>query len=233
MGLDMKSKNKVCEQIYKRYQRESKKGKGKMLKEYSLSLNMNRDYLAHKLSNWGKTRYAVVNGKTVKFTAKEPVRSRPKAAGGKKTGRPEKYHKAFVKALVGIWEFFDYPCGKLLAPLIKSALSFLILEFSLALEFRELFESVSPSTIDRKLKKEKKRYRIKGISTTKKGTLLKSQIPVRVYFDWDERKPGFFEGDTVSHCGTRASGQFCQSLMTTDVGSGWTEPRALLNNARL
>jgi hypothetical protein len=53
----------------------------------------------------------------------------------------------------------------------------------------------------------------------------------RRYFARDERRPGFFEGDTVSHCGTRASGQYCQSLVMTDVGSGWTEPRALLNNA--
>ena len=72
MGLDMKSKRKVCEQIYKRYQRESKKGKGKILDEYAQTLDMNRDYLAHKLSNWGKTRCAVVNGKAVKFIAKQP-----------------------------------------------------------------------------------------------------------------------------------------------------------------
>jgi hypothetical protein len=60
---------------------------------------------------------------------------------------------------------------------------------------------------------------------------LKSQIPVRVTFDRNEKRPGFFETDTVSHCGTRAVGQFCQTLNTTDVGSGWTELRALLNNA--
>ncbi|GHT50591.1 hypothetical protein FACS1894102_6220 [Spirochaetia bacterium] len=35
--------------------------------------------------------------------------------------------------------------------------------------------------------------------TTTPGTMLKSQIPIRVYFDWDERLPGFFEIDTVAH----------------------------------
>jgi hypothetical protein len=94
-----------------------------------------------------------------------------------------------------------------------------------------LFKSVSPATIDRKLRKEKKRYRLKGISTTRQGTLLKSQIPVRVTFNRDEKKPGFFELDTVSHCGSNAKGQFCQTLTLTDVGSAWTEVYALLNNA--
>jgi len=96
---------------------------------------------------------------------------------------------------------------------------------------RTLLETVSPATIDRKLKKEKERFRLKGIRTTKPGTMLKSQIPIRVCFDRDERNPGYFELDTISHCGTRVSGQFCQTLTITDVGSGWTEVCALLNNA--
>jgi len=231
MGLDMKTRKKVCEQIYKRYQRESKKGKKKMLDEYSKTLGMNRNYLAHKLTNWGKTRYATACGKPVKFVAAEPARGRHNAPVSAKTGRPEKYHKAFAKALAAVWELFDYPCGKLLAPLVRSAIGFLALEFSAVQEFMALFQSASPATIDRKLAAQKKRLRIKGISTTKKGTLLKSQIPIRVCFDRDERAPGFFEADTVSHCGARASGQFCQTLTLTDVGSGWTEPGALLNNA--
>ena len=231
MRLDMKTKKKICEKIYKRYQKAGKKNKGKLLNEYALSLDLNRDYLAHLLTNWGKKRYAVLQGKKVVFVAKEPIKSRCDASKGKKTGRPEKYHQAFVKVLLGIWDFFDFPCGKLLAPLVRSAIDFLALEFARVEEFRELFMSVSPATIDRKLKQEKKRYRIKGIRTTKPGTLLKSQIPIRVCFDRNERRPGFFELDTVSHCGTRASGQFCQTLTITDVGSGWTELGGLLNNA--
>ena len=119
MRLDLKTKKKLYEKIYKRYQKAGKKGKGKILDEYSLTLDCNRDYLAHLLTNWGKTRYAVLGGKKVKFIAKEPAKGRNKASRGTKTGRPEKYHKAFVKALSGIWEFFDFSCGKLLAPVQK------------------------------------------------------------------------------------------------------------------
>jgi hypothetical protein len=231
MRLDMKTRKKICGEIYRRYQKAGKKGKGKILDEYCKTLKMNRDYLANLLTNWGKNRYALNGGKLVKYTAKPPPRTEKKATKGKKTGRPEKYTKAFVHALKDIWDLFDYQCGKLLAPLIRGALSFLVIEFKLNDELCALFHSVSPATIDRKLKAEKKRYRLKGISTTKKGTLLKSQIPIRVTFDRDEKKPGFFEADTVSHCGANAKGQFCQTMTLTDVGSTWTELGALLNNA--
>ena len=231
MWLDMKTRKKICGEIFKRYQKAGKKGKAKLLDEYVETLGYNRDYLAHLLTSCGKTMNALVDGKHVKFVANAPAKAHQKASGGKKTGRPETYTKAFVKVLSGIWELFDYQCGKLLAPLIRGMIDFLVIEFGLSDQFRGLFETISPSTIDRKLKKAKERFRLKGIRTTKPGSLLKSQIPVRVCFHRDQRNPGFFELDTVSHCGARASGQFCQTLTVTDVGSGWTEECALLNNA--
>ena len=51
------------------------------------------------------------------------------------------------------------------------------------------------------------------------------------YGDWDERKPGFFEVDTVANCGISTQGQYICMLPLTDVHSGWTETRALLNKA--
>jgi hypothetical protein len=227
----MKTRKKICAAIFKRYQNARKKDKRKILDEYAQTLGHNRDYLAHLLANWGKIRYAVTNGKPIKYTAKPAVEGRNKACGGKKTGRPEKYHKAFVELLKDIWELFDYQCGKLLAPMVKGMINFLVIEFDINEQLQALLLSVSPATIDRKLKKAKLRYSLKGIHTTKRGSLLKNQIPVRVCFDRDEKKPGYFELDTVSHCGANAKGQFCQTLTVTDVGSGWTEERAMLNNA--
>jgi hypothetical protein len=104
-------------------------------------------------------------------------------------------------------------------------LDFLSAEYALTPDLRNLLASVSPRTIDRILKPVKDWGRLRGLSLTKSGTLLRDQIPVRVLFNWDERKPGFFEFDRVAHCGAGASGQFCQTLTGTDVGSGWTEER--------
>jgi len=232
MRLDMKTRKKVCAQIYKRYQKAGKKDKGRILDEYVVTLDLNRDYLATLLNNWGKTRYAVSGGELLKYVAKPPVKRRENTPSSMKTGRPQKYHSAFVSVLIVIWELFDFQCGKLLAPLIRGMIDFLAGEFNLDQDMRALLENVSPATIDRKLKHEKKRFLLKGRSTTKPGTLLKNQIPIRVCFKRDERRPGFFELDTVSHCGFNASGQFCQTLTMTDVGSGWTLVHGLLNNAQ-
>ena len=97
MGLDMKTRKKISARIFKRYQKAGKKGKAKLLDEYAQTLGYNRDYFAHLLANWGKTRYAMVDGKVVKLVAKVPVKGRQKAPRSKKRGRPETYPQAFVK----------------------------------------------------------------------------------------------------------------------------------------
>ena len=166
MGSDMKTRKKICGKIFKRYQKASKKDKKKILDEYAPLLGYNRDYLANLLTNWEKTRYALSDGKPVKYIAKPEVKDRKKASGGKKTGRPEKYHKTFVEVLRAVWELFDFQCGKLLSPMVKGMMSFLVLEFNLSEELQALLLSVSPATIDRKLRKHKEHYRLKGIHTT-------------------------------------------------------------------
>jgi IS30 family transposase len=54
---------------------------------------------------------------------------------------------------------------------------------------------------------------------------------VRTYYADADKKPGFLEVDTVHHCGTSDSGEFCLTLTTTDVYSAWTELRPTLNKA--
>jgi hypothetical protein len=90
MGLDMKTRKKICAALFKRYQQAAKRDKKKILDEYPQTLGLNRDYLAHLLTNWGKTRYAIVGGESFKYTAKPAVKDREKAPGGRKTGRPVK-----------------------------------------------------------------------------------------------------------------------------------------------
>jgi hypothetical protein len=70
-----------------------------------------------------------------------------------------------------------------------------------------------------------------GLSTTKPGTLLKSQIPLHTSADWDETLPGFTEIDLVPHCGETTQGYYLNTLTVTDIHTGWTECFALLQRS--
>ena len=94
-------------------------------------------------------------------------------------------------------------------------------------ETKEKILKISASTLDRLLSKEKAKMRLKGRTRTKPGTLLKHQIPIRTFTDWDESRPGFVEIDLVSHDGGNARGDYAQTLDVTDVYTGWTETQTM------
>ncbi len=97
---------------------------------------------------------------------------------------------------------------------------------------REQLLAISAATIDRKLADCRRREKPRGISTTKPGSLLKKQIPVRVYTPWDEQKPGFVEIDLVAHCGESSGGEYINTLTAVDVATGWTETQPVLNKGQ-
>ena len=46
---------------------------------------------------------------------------------------------------------------------------------------------------------------------------------MRTFSDWDDPPPGFAEADLVAHSGPVTRGSFVQTLVLTDVATGWTE----------
>jgi len=73
---------------------------------------------------------------------------------------------------------------------------------------------------------------LRGRAGTKPGTLLKKQIPIRTFAEWDEQRPGFVEIDLVAHDGGLAAGDYCQTLDLTDIATTWTETLAVRNKAQ-
>jgi hypothetical protein len=117
-------------------------------------------------------------------------------------------------------------CSRKLKAAIPLWLPFYELEYEpLTNEIKDKLLCVSPATIDRLLKPLRALHR-KGRCGTKPGTLLKNQIPIKTH-NWDVTKPGFFEADTVAHCGNSMASDFVHSLTFTDIYSGWTENRAV------
>jgi len=226
MGLKMAEKKAISAEISKRYQKAGKKQKGKILDEFCQTTGYNRKYALHLLANWGKTQVVSVSGKPVKLKA--TAKKRRKGGGRKPVYGPE-----LIAVLRVIWAFFGSMCGKLLAPLLRQQMAFFEgwEPFHITPAIKKKLLAISPASIDRKLRAEKNKLRPKGRCCTKPGRLLKSQIPIRVYYPWSDRKPGFFEIDTVHHCGISEAGEFCLTLDATDVYSGWVELRALRNKA--
>jgi hypothetical protein len=153
------------------------------------------------------------------------IASKPKAELGKRRGRPRQYAPAVAAALQVLWESADCICSRRLPPFVPKLLDVLRRHGELVLqpEVEGQLCRMSSSTMDRLLYPCRQRYVRRGLSTTKPGTLLKESIPVRTFADWDDKRPGFLEGDLVAHCGESAGGFFLYTLSTVDVATGWSE----------
>lgn len=93
----------------------------------------------------------------------------------------------------------------------------------------QLLVSMSAATIDRRLAPQRGRYQLRGHGGTKPGSLLKSQIPVRTWAEWDDAIPGFVEIGLVWHDGGNPRGPHAFTLTVTDIATGWTENRSVPN----
>ena len=214
MGLSMAERKAITRQMARRYERASKGEKGGMLDELC------------ELTGWTR-RHA-------RRALNQAVVATDRTAGQARQPRPRRYGQDVLQPLRFIWSTLNGPAGKRLAPFMPEIVQALerVGELSLDAAVRTKLLSVSAATIDRMLAPERRRLQVKGRSGTKPGSILKRQIPIRTFTEWNERSPGFCEVDLVAHDGGDPSGDFCQSLDLTCVNTGWTEVRALPNKAQ-
>ena len=213
MALSMRERQAITREMAKRYAKASKKQRGAMLDELCALAGYNRSYAARLLRN----------------------RARPAPRrGAARRGRRALYTGELLPALRKLWATLDGLCGKRLVAVMAETIAALerFDELRLSDEQRRLLCSASAATLDRLLAPERRRLRLRGRSLTKPGSLLKSQIPIRTFAEWDHGKAGFVEIDLVGHEGGDPRGEFAYSLCLTDVASGWTEPRIVRNRAR-
>jgi len=137
----------------------------------------------------------------------------------------ESCYAIILKPLKILWAVSNYACGQRLKPLILSLIAALRRhnELTVTPAERQLLLKISSATIDRLLKHERTKINIKGKSRTKPGSLLKHQIPIKMWTDWDNTKIGFTEIDSVHHCGISLFGDYIYTLDLTDVATGWNE----------
>src|SRR5271166_5648781 len=148
------------------------------------------------------------------------------------TPRPGRriYDDAVREALVVIWEASDRICGKRLKALIPILVEAMERHghLQLAVPVRAGLLGMSAATIDRALVEIRREAGGQARRRTASSPAIRRSVPVRTFSDWQDPAPGFFEADLVAHSGPKASGSFIQTLVLTDIATGWTECMPLL-----
>jgi len=162
------------------------------------------------------------------YTRKHAIRvlNRPSSEARARPGPKATYDGDVVRHLVDLWKLMNYMCSVKMKTAIAIWLPYYKQSVSLSEESERKLLAISSSTIDRLLRPFKEKCN-RGLSATKAGAFLKSQIPIEL-IDKHVDKPGMVEADTVAHCGNSLHGNFANSLTITDLLSGWTVNRATL-----
>jgi len=207
--LSMKEKQALTAAIVRRYKNSSKKEKGVILAEFLAVTSYNRCYATRMLRQ----------------AQSHDFRKTRKVA---KT-RQKKYGKELVSPLKMLWATSNHICGKRLKSVIPEYIRLLERDniFTFSTTQKKQLITISPATIDRVLQPIRAQIALKGRSLTKPGTLLKHQIPIRTFSDWDDDRPGFFELDGVCFCGDSPKGDWVYGLDFTDVATGWVSLEAV------
>jgi len=203
-----------------RYQRASKKEKGKILDEFIELTGYHRVYARSVLGT----------------VERKIVRDQQRRVPGPASRKSRKvYDQQVLVVLRQVWVILDYICGKRLVAIMPEVLGRLeyFEELKIEPEIRAKLLRISAATIDRLLRAERRKHELRGRGRTKPGTLLKKQIPLRTFSEWNEQQPGFVEIDLVGHDGGLLQGEHLYTLDMTDVYSGWTEVQAVQNKAQV
>lgn len=205
MNMSRDIKEDLLPRLRERYAGRGREGRSRMLNELCADYGYERKY-AIKL-----------------------LRGKVPAPSGRKKPGPGLQYTSIEPIVREIWLAAEQPCGKRLKPALGIWLPHYQRHYGqLSRKRRELLNQISPATLDRLLAPARAKFPQRGLSGTKPGSLLRTEIPIRTD-NWDVSSPGFMEADTVAHCGTSLAGDFIWSAIFTDIFCTWTEGRALWN----
>jgi hypothetical protein len=211
-----------------------------MTTEENMTINERRKYLRKM-----KTRYVKANRQERSYLLDEMTavtglhrKSLIRLMHGSLARKPRRkqrgrtYDKPVKDAIGIIAESLDYICAERLTPNLVWMADHLVShgELMLSPTVRAKLARISISTTQRILSHSAKETLRPGRKRPRRHKGLSSEIPTK-RLPWDERRPGYFEVDTVHHCGVSASGEYICSLQMVDVATGWSERHAVLGRS--
>ena len=213
----MRARHEITRKFARQYAAAEKGAKSKLLDEVCAITGWSRDNARRQLK-------AALKPRRVGTRKRKP--------------RALKYSEQAITVLQRVWAFTGGISGKYLAATMELQLMLLEAHGELVPGTGGYSDRVcdellamSPATIDRYLAPTRAKDPLRGITTTTPGPLLRNSITVRKAGDEIEQVPGFFEGDTVAHCGPTLKGEFARTVNLTDVHTGWVFTRTIRNNA--
>lgn len=155
------------------------------------------------------------------------LRARPVVAAPFVLGRPREYDPDKLRPpLKAIWLGALQPCGERLKACLPDWLPAYEADHRrLDPDVRRALLAASRATLDRLLIPARIAHRRRA--TTRPGTLLRHQIPIRT--EWAEHQAGFLEMDTVALCGGTLDDRHGWMFDAVDIHTTWNEMRALPN----
>ena len=155
------------------------------------------------------------------------LQRRPPSPAPFAPGRPRQYDpEKLLPPLKAIWLEAMQPCSVRLKACLTDWLPAYEQDHRrLNSDVRQALLSASRATLDRLLKPARVEHRRRA--TTRPGTLLRQQIPIRT--EWTENQAGYLEMDTVALCGGTLDDRHSWMFDAVDIHTTWNEMRALAN----
>ncbi len=218
--MTTKSRQEYISVMRSRYAPADKQERSRLLTEVTHTCGYSRKYAISLLSPIRESK---------------KVQTKPHASPSVR-GRPRRYDDPLIVVFLRrLWRESNLACGKRLHAMIPDWLPWYNRQpdvVPLPDSVLTSLQKISASTIDRLLRPYRQGCGKIGLATTKPVAILRTMIPVKTS-SWQEDHPGFFEIDTVAHCGTSTHGSYAYTLHMVDVATGWTEQWALWERGQL
>jgi hypothetical protein len=203
----MQARKQYLAEIRNEYERAGEAGRSRLLDEAQKRTGYNRKYLIRMLN-------------------REP---RPELVKGRRRKRKGEYGAAVTTALVEIWDIFEQPCGQRLATVLREQVERLrgLGELRCSDAVAEQLKTISASTIDRLLRREKRVRMLRRNRNPNVQRLIYQKVPVKVASEWDTSEIGNLQVDFVAHCGRSTGGDYIYTISTVDIATNWWEGQAI------